>query len=112
MLTRWEFEEAKKHKMEEVAYIASEIIALSAVEEKNFSLFEEGKSLRFFLLRDNSGFGDKRKWCMKLMEKTTGMSKIFCLAQEKSTRDWVSATMEMIPKILDELEYKILSEKH
>ena len=110
MLTNWEFSEAKKNKIEEVAYIASEIIALSILEDYNYSAAENKEKERFFLVRDNAGFGDKRKWCMKFIEKNTGVSKIFYLAEKKEPHKWVSTTMEEVPKLLDSLKAKIISE--
>ena len=104
MMTNSEFESAKRRKTEEISYIAAEIIALSILEERNFSAAESKKRPRFFMTRDNSGFGDKRRWCMKFIERESGKSEIFHLAGQGKPSDWVCAAMEKIPAILDKLE--------
>lgn len=104
MMTNWEFEIAKRAKMEEVSYIAAEIIALSILEERNYTSKENGEKTRLVLLRDNAGFGDKRKWCMRFFDKESKKSAIFHLASTPNPHDWVCAAMEKIPPFLDKFE--------
>lgn len=106
-MTDCEFQDAKRIKLEEVSYIASEIIALSILEERNFFEFENGSSARFFMTRDNAGFGDKRRWCMRFFERKSQKSLIFYLGAEKNPRNWVVFAMKNVPLLLDSLKESI-----
>ncbi len=95
MMTQEQYKQAKSHKIEDISFIAAETIAQYIICNR--------KSNKYLMTRDNAGFGDKRKWCLRFMNIKSGKSIILHL-NKKEPHNWAAQVQEQLPELLEKME--------
>ena len=95
MMTQEQYKQAKYDKISYISFIAAETIAQYIICNR--------KDNKYLMTRDNAGFGDKRKWCLRFMNIKTGGSTILQL-NEKQPHNCAAQVQEQLPKLLEKIE--------